>query len=260
MLKNYKGYLIDLDGTMFRGNEPIDGAKAFIDWLQQKQIPYVFVTNNSSATLAQVAAKLNRMEIAANEDQVITSSKACANYIKNKVKDPLVYMIGEEGLYEALKAKGISITDQDDANVVVIGIDRDINYEKLANAALAVRKGAVFISTNSDVAIPSERGLLPGNGSLTAVISVSTGQEPTFIGKPEPIIINEALNQLDLPKKEIMMVGDNYATDITAGIRAGIDTLMVFTGVTQKEELPNLEIQPTYYVDNLRDWVEKITS
>lgn len=259
-MKNYKGYLIDLDGTMFRGNEPIDGAKAFIDWLQQKQIPYVFVTNNSSATLAQVAAKLNRMEIAANEDQVITSSKACANYIKNKVKDPLVYMIGEEGLYEALKAKGISITDQDDANVVVIGIDRDINYEKLANAALAVRKGAVFISTNSDVAIPSERGLLPGNGSLTAVISVSTGQEPTFIGKPEPIIINEALNQLDLPKKEIMMVGDNYATDITAGIRAGIDTLMVFTGVTQKEELPNLEIQPTYYVDNLRDWVEKITS
>lgn len=259
-MKNYKGYLIDLDGTMFRGNEPIDGAKAFIDWLQQKQIPYVFVTNNSSATLAQVAAKLNRMEIAANEDQVITSSKACANYIKNKVKDPLVYMIGEEGLYEALKAKGISITDQDDANVVVIGIDRDINYEKLANAALAVRKGAVFISTNSDVAIPSERGLLPGNGSLTAVISVSTGQEPTFIGKPEPIIINEALNQLDLPKKEIMMVGDNYATDITAGIRAGIDTLMVFTGVTQKEELPNLEIQPTYYVDNLRDWVEKIIS
>lgn len=260
MLKNYKGYLIDLDGTMFRGNEPIDGAKAFIDWLQQKQIPYVFVTNNSSATSAQVAAKLNRMEIAANEDQVITSSKACANYIKNKVKDPLVYMIGEEGLYEALKAKGISITDQDDANVVVIGIDRDINYEKLANAALAVRKGAVFISTNSDVAIPSERGLLPGNGSLTAVISVSTGQEPTFIGKPEPIIINEALNQLGLPKKEIMMVGDNYATDITAGIRAGIDTLMVFTGVTQKEELPNLEIQPTYYVDNLRDWVEKIIS
>lgn len=257
-MKKYKGYLIDLDGTMFRGNEPIDGASLFIDVLNEQEIPYLFVTNNSSATSEAVVAKLNAMNIKANKNQVITSSKASANYIAKVRENPIVFMIGEQGLYEALKEKGIEVTDRDDANVVVVGIDRNINYEKLSNAALAVRKGALFISTNSDVAIPSERGLLPGNGSLTAVISVSTGREPTFIGKPEAIIIDEALDQLRVPKDEVMMVGDNYATDITAGIRAGIDTLMVFTGVTQKEELMKVEIQPTYHVNNLHEWVGKI--
>jgi len=257
-MKKYKGYLIDLDGTMYRGNEPIEAARDFVDKLVEKNIPYLFVTNNSSATRETVANKLNRMGIKSVPEQVVTTSIATANYIKGIKPDASCYVIGEEGLYTALKEKGFSITTDENCDVVVVGIDREVNYEKFAKACLAVRSGAIFISTNSDVVIPSEQGLLPGNGSLTSVITVSTGHEPVFVGKPETIIMNEAMDILGLCKDETLMVGDNYATDITAGIRAGIDTLMVFTGVTPIEDLPKLKEQPTYHVKSLLEWIDQI--
>ena len=139
-----------------------------------------------------------------------------------------------------------------------MGIDRSINYEKLAIACLAVRNGAMFISTNGDIAIPTERGLLPGNGSLTSVVAVSTQTKPIFIGKPEKIIMEQALEVLGVPKEETLMIGDNYDTDIMAGMNAGIDTLLVHTGVTTKEMLQTYERRPTYVVDSLKEWMERI--
>ena len=145
------------------------------------------------------------------------------------------------------------MTDED-PDYVVVGIDRTITYEKLAKACIAVRNGATFISTNGDIAIPTERGLLPGNGSLTAVITVSTEVEPIFIGKPESIIMEQALTQLGTSKEETLMIGDNYRTDILAGIHAGIDTLLVHTGVTTKEHLETVEEQPVYTAQTLDEW------
>ena len=139
---------------------------------------------------------------------------------------------------------------------VVVGLDRDITYEKLAKACLAVRNGATFISTNGDIAIPTERGLLPGNGSLTSVVAVSTGVDPIFIGKPESIIMEQALKVLGIEKNEALMVGDNYDTDILAGINAGMHTLLVHTGVTTVEKLTEYEVQPTQVVHNLTEDVE----
>src|SRR5699024_9316028 len=203
-----------------------------------------------------VADKLQDMNIRASADRVITSSDAAVHYIKRIESNPKVYMIGEEGLRVALNVNDVPITNQKDANSVLIGLDRHITYEKLATAALAVQNGALLISTNQDAAIPSEHGFVPGNGSLTSVLSVSTGIDPIFIGKPETIMLENALEQLNAAKEDVIFVGDNYNTDITAGIRAKIDTLMVFTGVTRPEDLSNVNRQPTYRVNNLREWIK----
>lgn len=256
-MKRYKGYLIDLDGTMYRGSEAIEGATDFVAALHHKQIPYLFLTNNSAKTQAAISEKLNKMGIRSTSDHVFTSSLATAKYIHDKKAGARCYVIGEEGIHRAMEQEGLTIAT-DDCDFVVVGIDRNITYEKLANACLEVRNGAKFISTNSDIAIPTERGLVPGNGALTSVIMVSTGVDPIFIGKPESIIMEEALSVLGLRKDETIMVGDNYNTDICAGIHTGVDTLMVFTGVTPLEDLQHLDIQPTYHVKNLKDWIVNI--
>jgi 4-nitrophenyl phosphatase len=252
-MKRYKGYLIDLDGTMYKGSEKIEAAGDFVKKLREKDIPYLFVTNNSSRTPAQVAQKLREFDIPAEEKLVFTTSQATANYIYNQNKEASVYVIGEEGLRIALEEKEFTVGGEH-ADYVVIGIDREISYEKFAVACLAVRNGAAFISTNGDIAIPTERGLLPGNGSLTSVIAVSTQTEPTFIGKPESIIMEQALKVLGTSKEETLMVGDYYDTDILAGMNAGLDTLLVHTGVTTKELLGSYDRKPTYSIDSLDQW------
>ncbi len=252
-MKKYKGYLIDLDGTMYRGTEKIDAAVRFVRKLAARNIPYLFVTNNSTRTPEQVAEKLRGFDIPATAEQIFTSAMATANYIHERKNNAKIYFIGEKGLYEALKTEGFRFA-REDADTVVVGLDRNVTYEKFAVACLAIRNGAEFISTNSDVAIPTERGFMPGNGSLTALVATSTRKEPVFIGKPEPIITEQALHILGTKKEETLMVGDNYDTDILAGIRAGIDTLIVHTGVTPKEKLAEYEIQPTYSVDTLDEW------
>ena len=252
-MKKYKGYLIDLDGTMYKGSERIEAASDFVKNLRDNGIPYLFVTNNSSRTPAQVAEKLVSFDIPAEEKMVFTTSQATANFIYEQKKDASVYVIGEEGIQTAIEEKGFSVAGVE-ADFVVIGIDREITYEKLAVACLAVRNGATFISTNGDIAIPTERGLLPGNGSLTSVISVSTQTKPIFIGKPESIIMEQALKVLGTDKEETLMVGDYYDTDILAGMNAGMDTLLVHTGVTTKELLTGYDRQPTFVVDTLDQW------
>ncbi|MDQ0215169.1 4-nitrophenyl phosphatase [Oikeobacillus pervagus] len=252
-MKKYKGYLIDLDGTIYRGTEKIKEAEHFISRLIQAKIPYLFVTNNSSRTKEQVAEKLTTFNIPATPEQIFTTSMATANFMYERKPAATVFVIGEEGIREALTQKGFTFVDEK-PDFVVVGIDREINYEKLTLACIGIRNGATFISTNGDIVIPTERGLLPGNGSITAMISVSTETEPIFIGKPEAIIMEQALKTLGTSKEETLMVGDNYKTDILAGIHAGLDTLLVHTGVTTPEHLKQYSIQPTYAIQNLDEW------
>jgi 4-nitrophenyl phosphatase len=252
-LKKYKGFLIDLDGTMYRGTERIEAAVSFVKKLKEQGLPYLFVTNNSSKTKKQVAEVLAGFDIPSTEDHVFTTSMATASFIEQQKPNASVYVIGEDGIREALSEKGMTFKDES-PDFVVMGIDRSINYDKLAKACLAVRGGARFISTNGDIALPTERGLLPGNGSLTSVVAVSTQTEPTFIGKPEPIIMEMALKELGTPKEETLMIGDNYQTDIMAGIRTGLHTLLVHTGVTQPHHLGEVEVHPTYVVNSLDEW------
>src|SRR5699024_11938888 len=162
-------YISIICGKIYSGNKAIESASVFVYVLNEKYIHYLFLTNNSTSTPAAVSEKLNQMNIKSTPEHVFTSSLATAKYIKHKKANARCFVVGEEGLLEALGGEGLTVSDEK-CDYVVVGLDRAITYEKLAKACLAVRKGAEFISTNSDIAIPTERGLLPGNGALTSVI------------------------------------------------------------------------------------------
>lgn len=252
-MKKYQGFLIDLDGTVYNGTEKIDEAIRFVKELEKRKLPYLFLTNNSTKHPKDVAKKLRDMGVPATTEHVFTTSMATATYIAEIKPAAHVYPIGEEGLTFALEEQGLVNSDKD-VDFVVMGLDRTISYEKLAVGALEIRKGATFVATNGDVALPSERGFLPGAGSLISVLSVTTGVEPKFIGKPEGIIVEQALEVLGTDKNETLMIGDNYYTDILAGINAGIDSLLVHSGVTTKDDLVTIAVKPTYTIDNLSEW------
>ena len=250
----YKGFLIDLDGTMYRGKEVLPGAKEWIDFLNDRNLSYLFVTNNASRTLEDVAAFLQQLGINTAGEHIFTTSQATAKFLKKKLAGKRIYMIGEKGLHAALEAEGFCIVDEN-ADAVVVGIDRSLTYEKMAKACLEIRKGALFVSTNNDRAIPTERGLVPGNGALTAFLAYSTDTKPFIVGKPEAIIMEQAVEKLGTKKEETLMIGDNYDTDILAGINAGIDTLLVHTGVTTKKMLEKAIVQPTFTANDLLEWL-----
>ncbi|EMB9449817.1 TIGR01457 family HAD-type hydrolase [Staphylococcus pseudintermedius] len=257
-MKAYKGYLIDLDGTMYKGNQKIEGASEFIDYLNENQIPHLYVTNNSTKAPVDVVEKLTTMAIDAKPQEVITSAMATADYIHGEKPGATVFMIGGSGLATALEEAGLQLENGIDVDYVVVGLDEAITYEKLTTATLAVQNGATFISTNPDPSIPKEQGFLPGNGSLTSVVTVSSKQQPIFIGKPETPIMEKSLEVLQLNKDEVAMIGDLYDTDIMAGINFGIDTIHVQTGVTSKEEVMQRDVPPSYSVKDLNELREQL--
>ena len=249
----YKGYLIDLDGTAYRGKEVISETLEFVKKLHEKQIPYLFLTNNSSKTPEMVAEVLEELGYPVTPEQVYTPSLATAQYIYEQNPNANVFMIGEIGLEAALVEKGLTLTSEN-PDYVVVGIDRQISYEKYGLACLAIRQGATFISTNGDIAIPTERGLMPGNGALTSVVTVSTGVDPIFIGKPERIIMEKALEIINLPAHEVAMIGDNYFTDILAGINANIPTIYIEGGVSSRVEVMGYDTPPTHVLKDLSEF------
>lgn len=252
-IKDYKGYLIDLDGTMYKGKEPISEAPDFINRLRKANKPFLFVTNNSTSSPKEVAKKLNeQFNVEAYENEIYTSSLATADYLKT-LQGKSVYVLGEKGLREAVLNAGFTI-DEENPDHVVVGLDRELTYEKCEKATLAIQKGATFIATNKDTNLPTERGMVPGAGSLVALIEKATRVTPTFVGKPESIIMEEAIKQIGFQKDEVLMVGDNYETDILAGINNKVDTLLVYTGFTTEKDMETVIEQPTYAIQTLADW------
>ena len=254
-MSNYRAYFLDLDGTVYRGNTAIKEAVEFIHHLQNKGIEPFFVTNNASMTLEQIRSKLAQMDVQTTEEHIITSAIVAAHYIAEHFPAKEVFMIGETGLREALLDKQIPITENL-GEVVVMGIDRSINYEKLSIACLSIRNGAAFISTNSDHAFPTERGYVPGNGAFTKLVEHSTEKEALFMGKPQPFILEMIQQRYGFAKEEMVMIGDNYHTDILTGIHFGIDTAHVNSGVHRTEEVRMMEKQPTYFLESLKDWIK----
>ncbi len=255
-MKNYKGYMIDLDGTVYKGDEVIEEAREFVKHLNAKGIPYLFLTNNSLKTPGSVTKTLMEMDIPCSPENVYTSSMAMASYIETQSPKASIFCIGEKPLKEMLAQKGFTF-QVENPQYVVMGIDREINYEKLASACVGVRAGATFLATNPDRAFPTAKGVfLPGNGAFTEVVTASTGVKPTFIGKPYSIIMDQAIQLMKMPKEDIAIIGDNYNTDVLAGIRAEVDAILVLSGVTTREELKQVEVQPTIVVDNLLELMQ----
>ncbi|MGN7387393.1 TIGR01457 family HAD-type hydrolase [Sporosarcina sp. SAFN-015] len=251
-MDHYKAVCFDLDGTVYRGNEVIPEASALIQELQRNGIEPYYVTNNSSLTARQFQIKLLQMGIRTEPDQIMTSAIASAKYCKEQFEGASIMMIGEEGLEQALLSEGFQLTEQN-PDVVVIGIDRSITYEKLAAASLAIRAGAHFLATNGDRAFPTERGLVPGNGSFVKLLESTTDRNAIYVGKPEPHMLH-FIQQKGYRKDEMIMIGDNYETDIQAGIRFGIDTIHVEGGVTSLETVKKQTELPTYLYKSLADW------
>ena len=250
----YKGYLIDLDGTIYRGKERIPEAEAFVHELQEREIPFLFVTNNTTRTPQAIQEMLaQHFHISCDLEQIYTASLATVDYMKELNLGSKVFIIGEAGLHTAIKEAGF-VEDREHPDYVVVGLDTQVTYEDFAQATLAIQKGAKFIGTNPDLNIPTERGLLPGAGSLVTFLEITSRVKPTYIGKPKAIIMEKALERLGLAADQVAMVGDNYETDIRAGIDNGIDSILVLTGYTQKEEVASLDPAPTHVLDRLADW------
>ena len=250
----YKGYLIDLDGTIYKGKSRIPAGERFIARLQERGIPYLLVTNNTTRTPEMVQNMLaSQFNVKTPLETIYTATMATVDYMNDMKRGKTAYVIGEKGLKDAIAQAGYQ-EDIEHPAYVVVGLDTDLTYEKLAIATLAIQKGAMFIGTNPDLNIPTERGLMPGAGSLINLLQSATRVEPVIIGKPKAIIMNKSLDVLGVTRHEAVMVGDNYLTDIMAGIKNDIATLLVTTGFTNPEEVPNLPVQPDHVLASLDEW------
>ncbi|GKV69984.1 acid sugar phosphatase [Sporosarcina sp. NCCP-2716] len=256
-MKRYKTICLDLDGTVYKGSEPIRESVDFLKSLQADGIKPYFITNNSSHTRAEVVRKLGGFGIKTSETHVMTSAIAAADFCAQQFSGFTVQLIGEAGLKEALHEAGLKLTDSR-GDVVVMGIDRSITYGKLAQACLSIRAGAKFVATNGDLAVPGEEGLVPGNGAFVELVKASTGSDPVIVGKPEPYMLDYIRRQSGARKEEMIMIGDNYDTDILSGIRYGIDTIHLEGGVTSREQLLAKTDTPTYAFRTLAEWKDQL--
>lgn len=255
MSNHYQGYFIDLDGTTYKGKNRIPAAARFVKRLQQAGKQVLFVTNNSTRSPEFVADNLTRNhDIHVGPENVYTTALATADYLAQRADDrKRVYVVGESGLKEALTDRGFILVNEA-PDYVVVGLDSHVTYEKLEQAVLLIRAGATFIGTNADSNLPNERGMVPGAGSLIKLVEYATQQKPLMIGKPEKVIMEMALQQVDLAKDDVIMVGDNYRTDIQAAINVGMDSLLVYTGLSQPTEVAQMPVRPTFTVETLDDW------
>lgn len=250
----YKGYLIDLDGTIYQGKNRIPAGERFIKRLQEKGLPYLLVTNNTTRTPEMVQDMLSKQfNVETGTETIYTATMATVDYMNDMNRGKTAYVIGETGLKSAIAAAGY-VEELENPAYVVVGLDSQVTYDMLATATLAIQKGALFIGTNPDLNIPTERGLMPGAGALNALLEAATRVKPVFIGKPNAIIMNKSLEVLGIQRSEAVMVGDNYLTDIMAGIQNDIATILVTTGFTRPEEVPTLPIQPDHVLSSLDEW------
>jgi 4-nitrophenyl phosphatase len=246
-------FLLDLDGVVYTGNTPIPGAPEFVRFLRDTGRRHVLITNNSTLTGAQFAAKLRGMGIEVDERQLLTSPQATAIYLREHLKlEPgaRVFPIGEEGLVRALLEEGYRLVDRD-ARVVVCGLDRRLTYDRLMRACFAIRDGAALVATNPDLSLPTERGLLPGNGATIAYLETATGVKATVIGKPQATMLEVAMERAGSTPGETAMIGDGLLTDMAAAHRAGTTGILVLTGVSRREHLAASAVQPHVVFDDL---------
>ncbi len=263
-LSKKKGFIFDLDGVVYIGDTPIEGAGETLACLREKRKKVRFLTNNASKSRRDYARKLNEMRIECDEEEVITSSYGAAIYLKEKYKKGKCVVIGEEGLKSELAEQGFEVVsgrEGEDANFVVVGIDRNFNYVKLTTALRAVKSGARFIATNLNPSKPSEGGILPGAGAMVAALEVCSGAKPeVIIGKPNPMLFDICIRSMQIRKEEVATVGDVVDVDIVGSNRLHLYSILVLTGIAKKEDLKNLngEMKPNLILNSIAELRELI--
>ena len=254
-LREKKGFICDMDGVIYHGNKLLDGVAEFVDWLKKEQKNYLFLTNSSERSPLELKQKLERMGLDIPEENFYTSALATAKFLAAQSPGCSAYVIGGPGLFNALYSAGIAINDVN-PDYVVFGETSHYNYESINIAIRLILKGAKLIGTNTDLTGPSEKGILPACRSLIAPIELATGRSAYFIGKPNPLMMRTGLRKLGVHTDEAVMIGDRMDTDIIAGIETGIDTILVLSGVTTREELKIYPYQPKYIFNGVGFIVE----
>jgi 4-nitrophenyl phosphatase len=251
-----RNLIIDMDGVLWLGNQPMPGLVAFIDTLRRLGIRFVLATNNASKSGEEFVAKLAQFNTTVHLDEILTSPQATAAYLVEHAPDARVFAIGEPGLVSELTRKGLTVVPTENptgATHVVVGWDRQLTYAKLADACLLIRAGATFIGTNPDVTYPDARGIIPGNGATLAALRVATDVEPIIIGKPQPEMMIQAMHRLGSTPANTAVIGDRLETDILGGRNAGLTTLLVLSGITDRATALTHEIKADYIFADIRE-------
>ena len=254
-IKNKLGFICDMDGVIYHGNKILDGVTEFINWMQENDKKFVFLTNSSERTPHELSMKLERMGLNVSADHFYTSAMATAEFLHSQKPDCTAYVIGEAALTKALYDQGIYMNDVN-PDYVVVGETSTYSFEKITKAINLVIKGAKLIGTNPDITGPVENGIYPATGSLIAPIEISTGKKAYFVGKPNPLMLRHGLKKLNCHSQDIAFIGDRMDTDIIAGIESNIDTVLVLSGVTKIEDIDNFPYRPKYIIDGVGSLVK----
>jgi NagD protein len=252
-----KNWLMDMDGVLVREEHAIAGAPEFIGRLVETGTPFLLLTNNSIWTRRDLAARLRAGGLDVPEESIWTSALATAAFLENQRPGGTAFVIGESGLTTALHSAGYTI-DERDPDYVVLGETRTYSFERIAHAIRLIGRGARFIATNPDPTGPAPDGPLPATGAVAALISRATGAAPYFMGKPNPLMMRSALNTLEAHSEETAMIGDRMDTDIVAGIEAGLETILVLTGVTTSDDIEKFPYRPSRIIQSVAELVDEI--
>lgn len=250
-----KGFICDMDGVIYHGNQVLPGVKEFIEWLQKENKKFLFLTNNSGYTPRELQQKLSRMGLDVSEEHFYTSALATAAFLKEQSPGCSVYAIGEAGLLNALYEAGIIMNDVN-PDYVVIGEGKNYSLETLTKATNLVLNGAKLIGANSDITGPIENGIAPACRALVAPIELATGKQAYFCGKPNPLMMRTGLNILGCHSAEAVMIGDRMDTDIISGMECGMSTVLVLSGVSNRDTIETFAYRPTIVLDGVGDIVK----
>lgn len=249
------GFICDMDGVIYHGNQILPGVAEFIDWLYQEKKEFLFLTNNSGSTPRELQQKLARMGLDVPQEHFYTSALATAAFLKEQSPGCSVYAIGEAGLLNALYDAGITMNDVN-PDYVVMGEGKAYSLDTLTKATNLVEKGAKLIGANSDLSGPIENGIAPACRALVAPVEMATGKQAYFCGKPNPLMMRTGLRLLNCHSCDAVMVGDRMDTDVISGLESGMDTILVLSGVSNQDTLKTFAYRPTMVLNGVGDIVK----
>jgi NagD protein len=255
--REIRSWLMDMDGVLVREDQAIAGADRFLARLRERGIPFRVLTNNSIYTPRDLAARLAASGLEVAEEVIWTSALATARFLEDQRPDGSAFVIGESGLTTALHGAGYTLTDRE-PDYVVLGETRTYSFERITRAIRLISSGARFIATNPDPTGPSDAGPLPATGSVAALISRATGVDPYFVGKPNPLMMRSALNAIDAHSESAAMIGDRMDTDIVSGLEAGMETILVLSGVTTLQIAERFPYRASQIVDSVADLIDQL--
>jgi NagD protein len=254
-IRSNEGFIIDMDGVIYHGEQLLEGAMRFVNWLEEHHKRYLFLTNASSYTPLGLKQRLARMGLDIDESKFYTSALATAQFLSSQSPGCTAYIIGDSGLHHALNDVGITMNDVN-PDYVVVGETRDYNYDKITKAIGFVKAGAKLIGAHPDMTSPVEEGLIPAARALVAPIELATERKAYFVGKPNALMMRTGLCLLGVHSSEAAIIGDRMDTDIIAGIESGLTTVLVLSGVTTREGVNKYPYRPQYILDNVGMIVE----